>query len=240
MVIHCVLIFSVVAIEVVLATSDMVVHWVSIVKQASRVMLLTVSALRNLIWSLMVPTTGGIMLTSRLQKLLIEEGIDKLPLIIEKPLIYLLSLSLRQSSEVWVEVRLEVIVLYALMLAPQMGRWLQLVLLHAQPPQVILEHQRVVTVIQVQLVHLVLVHLLLGVQGALPEVGVEPVVLGLEWRIRSGGIATRYYLDKAVVVEIGWVRVVALASELELEIAVTSVACVASVLDLVRDTHAIV
>ena len=126
--------------------------------------------------------------------------------------------------QVRVEVGLEVIVLDALVLTPQVCWRLQLVLLHSEPPQVILEHQRVVAVVQAHLVQLLVVHLLLRVDVT-PVVRVHWVVLGL---------------DKAAVVEVGGVRVVALSPHLELEVAVAGVACVSSVLDLVRHQAVVV
>lgn len=118
-------------------------------------------------------------------------------------------------NQVRVEVGLEVVVLDALVLTPQVCGRLQLVLLHPKAPQMILKHQRVVAVVQAHLVQLLVVHLLLGVDGS-SEVCVHPVVLGL---------------DEAAVVEIGGVRVVALPPHLE--VAVASVARVAGVLHLV-------
>ena len=69
------------------------------------------------------------------------------------------------------------------------------------------------------------VKLLLGVDGA-PEVGIMSVVLGLELGVCSSVVTAGNYLDERIVVEIGGVCVVALSSELKLEITVSCVACV--------------
>lgn len=175
---------------------------------------------------LQAPRCPELMPVHRLEEMAVLQPIHLLYLVVRNTLVDLLT-SCWQAAEVCgvgalnqvgVEVGLEIVVLDALMLAPQVCGRLQLVLLHPEAPQMILKHQRVVAVVQAHLVLLLVVHLLLWVDVA-PEVRVHSVVLGL---------------DEAAVVEIGGVGVVALPPHLELEVAVASVARVAGVLDLVR------